>query len=70
LWEDYFWGRKNYFGRIGLHFWVTYFSSVGSLVLGGFWGTIAGGTRLLGVLGTRDRISYSILELGSRTGCS
>jgi hypothetical protein len=31
---------------------------------------IAGGTGLLGVLGTGARIPFGFLELGSRTGCS
>jgi hypothetical protein len=45
-------------------------SGVRSLALGVFGESEAGGTGLLGVLGTGARIPFGFLELGSRTGCS
>ena len=67
--EHYFFGRKNYWRGEDCMLGLLFF-----LVLGvWFWGVfliIAGGTGLLGVLGTWARISFGFLELGSRTGCS
>jgi hypothetical protein len=45
-------------------------AGVRSLALGAFIESEAGGTGLLGVLGTGARIPFGFLELGSRTGCS
>jgi hypothetical protein len=45
-------------------------SGVRSLALGVFGESEAGGTGLLGVLGTGARIPFGFLELGSWTGCS
>jgi hypothetical protein len=64
-----FWGRKNSGGRetvvlVGIFFWFW------SLILVVFGESEAGGTGLLGVLGTGARIPFGFLELGSRTGCS
>jgi hypothetical protein len=60
-------------------FWRGTEALVGWLVFVFFWfcgrvfqtvSIIAGGTGLLGVLGTGARIPFGFLELGSRTGCS
>jgi hypothetical protein len=60
FWGEAFWRGD---GSSGLDFLVL-------LLVLRFWGTIAGGTGLLGVLGTGARIPFGFLELGSRTGCS
>ena len=63
-----FWGRKH-FGEGGEH----WFHGLVFLVLWESFQTvsiIAGGTGLLGVLGTGAKIPFGFLELGSQTGCS
>jgi hypothetical protein len=65
-------GRRKHFER-------RIYSTGGFSVEGGgceefgfgvFGESEAGGTGLLGVLGTGARIPFGFLELGSRTGCS
>jgi hypothetical protein len=62
--EDHYFWEEELLERKTLYFWFAYFSGVGSLVLG-FLRIIAGGTGLLGVLGTGARIPFGFLELGS-----
>jgi hypothetical protein len=72
-------GEGHSFGGRRKHFEVRIYlcgrfsveiSGVRSLALGVFGESEAGGTGLLGVLGTGARIPFGFLELGSRTGCS
>jgi hypothetical protein len=69
------WGEDHHFGggsilegdeSSGFLAWIFWFCGgvLQSLSI------IAGGTGLLGVLGTGARIPFGFLELGSRTGCS
>jgi hypothetical protein len=53
----------------GLYFYCCIFSGLGVWFLE-VGCTVAGGTRLLGVLDSRARIPYDILELGNQTSCS
>jgi hypothetical protein len=65
--EEAFWEEDIYFYR-GFFYgdlWCEEFGLLG--VLGE---SKAGGTGLLGVLGTGARIPFGFLELGSRTSCS